>query len=214
MRRHRLQRIYGILFKHFGPQHWWPGDSAFEIIVGAILTQNTNWQNVARAIANLKRARALSAGKLRRLTKSAVGRLIRPSGYYRLKTNRLKNFLEVLHGSYGDSLARMRKVPLAELRQKLLSVNGIGPETADSILLYAFNKPVFVVDAYTRRVFSRHGLVPADASYGDIQAYCMRNLAGGSGVFNEFHALIVRLGKEYCLKTKPRCGSCPLKYEK
>ncbi|HOU37185.1 MAG TPA: endonuclease III domain-containing protein, partial [Candidatus Omnitrophota bacterium] len=207
-------RVYGILLEHFGPQHWWPGDSAFEIIVGAILTQNTNWQNVARAVENLKRASALSAGKLRRMNNSAVARLIRPSGYYRLKTKRLKNFLDVLHSSYGGSLARMRRAPLAALRQQLLSVNGIGPETADSILLYAFNKPVFVVDAYTRRIFSRHGLVPADASYGDIQTYCMRNLAGGSGVFNEFHALIVRLGKEYCLKTKPRCGSCPLKYEK
>jgi endonuclease-3 related protein len=206
--------LYNVLFKHFGPQHWWPGDSAFEIIVGAILTQNTNWLNVSRAIENLREAGALSPERLYRLGSSTTARLIRPSGYYRLKTKRLRNFLAVFHSTYGNSIARMKKMPRAALRRELLSINGIGPETADSILLYAFNKPVFVVDAYTKRVFVRHRLISESAAYDDIQMYCMRRMQARAAVYNEFHALIVRLGKEYCLKTNPRCGVCPLRNEK
>ncbi|MDD4941709.1 MAG: endonuclease III domain-containing protein [Candidatus Omnitrophica bacterium] len=200
--------------KHFGPQRWWPGDSAFEVIVGAILTQNTNWSNVSRAIANLKQAGVLSPDRLYRLDRRTIARLIRPSGYYRLKTKRLKSFLEVLNGKYGSSPARMKKRPLTALRQELLAINGIGPETADSILLYAFDKPVFVVDAYTRRVFSRHMLLAPDAAYDTVQRYCMERLSADAAMFNEFHALIVRLAKEYCLKNNPRCKTCPLKNEK
>jgi len=210
----QLQRIYKVLLKHFGPQRWWPGDSAFEVIVGAILTQNTNWSNVSRAIANLKQAGVLSPDRLYRLDSRTIARLIRPSGYYRLKTKRLKSFLEVLNGKYGNNSARMKKRPLTALRQELLAINGVGPETADSILLYAFDKPVFVVDAYTRRVFSRHLLLAPDAAYDTVQRYCMERLAADAAMFNEFHALIVRLAKEYCLKNNPRCKTCPLKNEK
>ena len=214
MKKSPLKRIYAVLFKRFGQQHWWPGDSPFEIAVGAILTQNTNWQNVSRAIANLKKARVLQPERLLRLSPARTAGLIRPSGYFRLKTKRLRNFLSVLSARYGNDPARMKKVPLAALRPELLSINGIGPETADSMLLYAFDKPVFVVDAYTRRILSRHRLIPESASYADIQAFFMKGLCPNVRLFNEFHALIVRLGKEYCLKNNPRCGLCPLKNEK
>jgi endonuclease-3 related protein len=209
-----LQDIHDILLARFGPQHWWPGDSAFEIAAGAILAQNTSWSNAAKAVVNLKKERVLQPRSLYRLGMRGTARLIRPSGYYRLKAQRLNNFLRLVMNKYGGSLARMKKVPLAKLREELLSVNGIGPETADSILLYAFNKPVFVVDAYTKRVFGRHHFIPDGAAYGDIQAFCMKNLPRKAGLFNEYHALLVRLGKEYCLKNKPKCGICPLKNEK
>jgi endonuclease-3 related protein len=205
-----LQKIYERLFAHFGPQHWWPGDSAFEIGVGAILTQNTNWSNVARAIANLKKEHVLHPARLYALGSRKTAQLIKPSGYYRLKTRRLRNFLQLILSAYGGSLTRMKHVALPELRLELLSVNGIGPETADSILLYAFDKPVFVVDAYTKRIFERHHLICEEARYDDVQAYCMERLPKNARLFNEFHALIVRLGKEYCLKNNPKCRICPL----
>ena len=206
--------MYKALFKAFGPQRWWPAESAFEVAVGAILTQNTNWSNVSRAIANLKEARVLTPTRLFALGETATSRLIRPSGYYRLKTKRLRNFLAVVSGRYGNSLCRMKRVPLERLRQELLAITGIGPETADSILLYAFGKPVFVIDAYTKRIFSRHHLFPADVSYDDAQSYFMDRLPRDAGLFNEYHALIVRLGKEYCRKNGPRCKTCPLKNER
>jgi endonuclease III related protein len=208
------EQIYETLFAHFGRQHWWPGESSFEISVGAILTQNTNWANVERAITNLKQARVLNPVRLSRLDSRITARLIRPSGYYRLKTKRLRNFLHLVMTQYGGSLRRMKNSSLESLREELLSVNGIGPETADSILLYAFDKPIFVVDAYTKRVFLRHNLIPDHATYDDVQAFCSHRLRRSSRLFNEFHALIVRLGKEYCLKTNPRCDICPLRDEK
>ncbi|MFA6383839.1 MAG: endonuclease III domain-containing protein [Candidatus Omnitrophota bacterium] len=205
-----LRGVYKRLAAHFGPQHWWPGDSAFEISVGAILTQNTNWSNAALAIANLKKERVLHPARLYKLGSRKTAQLIRPSGYYRLKTKRLRSFLRLVISSYGGSLMRMGRVPLPELRSELLTVNGIGPETADSILLYAFGKPSFVVDAYTKRIFSRHHLISDLETYDEVQSYCVERLPQDPGIFNEFHALIVRLGKEYCLKNNPKCNSCPL----
>jgi endonuclease-3 related protein len=205
-----LQKIYERLLAHFGPQHWWPGDSAFEISVGAILTQNTNWSNAAKAIANLKKEHVLNPAKLYGLGSRKTAQLIRPSGYYRLKAKRLRNFLKLVMSTYGGSLIKMKRVALPALRCELLSINGIGPETADSILLYAFGKPVFVVDAYTKRIFERHNLISERAAYDDVQAYCMERLPKNARLFNEFHALIVRLGKEHCFKNDPKCRTCPL----
>lgn len=205
-----LGHIYDQLFKSFGPQHWWPGETRMEIIVGAILTQNTSWGNVERAIANLKSARSLSPQALRQIALPRLARLIRPSGYFNIKAQRLKNFIDFLFEEYQGSLTKMAKTSLPRLREKLLAVNGVGPETADSILLYAFAKPTFVVDAYTKRFLSRHGLVPADAAYREIQQLFLRHLPPNSQHYNEYHALIVRLGKDYC-RPKPACVQCPLR---
>ncbi len=211
MKSHRstLQTIYRQLSRTFGPQDWWPGDSAFEIIIGAILTQNTNWQNVEKAISNLKRERCLTPRGLKKIPLKKLARLIRPAGYYNLKSKRLKNFIKFLFSEYQGRLDLLFRQPLSELRHQLLQVNGIGPETADSILLYAGGKPIFVVDAYTRRLLSRHQLLGAQASYNEIQELFMHNLPKKTKLFNEYHALIVKLGKEYCRK-KPLCNSCPL----
>lgn len=205
-----LQRIYKRLYKNFGPQHWWPGDTPLEIIVGAILTQNTNWGNVEKAIANLKRAGVLSLHALRSIPAARLARLIRPSGYFNVKTKRLKNFIQFVFTEYGGSLQRMAERPLPDLRRHILSVNGIGPETADSILLYAFDKTVFVVDAYTKRFLYRHNLIKGEEDYHDIQNLFARHLPRRRQFFNEYHALIVRLGKEFCRPT-PRCVQCPLR---
>jgi len=205
-----LRLIYGKLYKHFGPQEWWPAETPFEVIVGAILTQNTSWSNVEKAIANLKKNRLLTPGALKAIPVSRLAKLIRSSGYYNQKARKLKNFTRFLFQGYGGSLDKMFQDDRLILRGKLLEVNGIGFETADSILLYAANMPMFVVDAYTRRILSRHGLIRPDASYSQIQDYFMDNLKNDAGLFNEFHALIVRLGKEIC-KTAPECGVCPLK---
>ncbi len=210
----KLKKTYRKLYRHFGPQGWWPARTPFEVMVGAILTQNTSWQNVERAIANLKKARALSWQRMRRLSDGALARLIRPAGYYNIKARRLKNFLRFLERRYAGDLRRMKRGRTAELRQELLSVNGIGSETADSILLYALDKPVFVIDAYTRRWMVRHGLAAPEAFYEDLQRIFMEALPPQAALFNEYHALIVRLGKEYCRKTKERCAICPLKDEK
>lgn len=204
-----LKKIYSALFKTFGPQEWWPGDTQIEIIVGAILTQNTNWGNVERAILNLKDAGVLSARGLHEISVVRLATLIRPSGYFNIKARRLKNFIEFLFQEYQGSLRRMGRAPLTLLRQQLLSVNGIGPETADSILLYAFAKLVFVVDAYTRRYLARHRLIQPDATYEEIQRFFMRRLRAEAQFFNEYHALIVKLGKNHC-RSKPRCEICPL----
>jgi len=209
--RARLERIYALLETAFGPQGWWPGRTPLEISVGAILTQNTNWSNVARAIRALRKARCLSFAALKRVPEKRLARLIRPAGYFNMKARRLKHFVRYLDRRYGGSFARMRRRPGPALREELLAVNGIGPETADSILLYALGKPVFVVDAYTRRILGRHRLVAADADYDRLQAVFTENLPARVPLFNEFHALIVRLGKDYCKKTKPRCHVCPLR---
>ncbi len=206
----RLIDIYNKLFHRFGPRHWWPGDSSFEVIIGAILTQNTAWKNVEKAIANLKREKRLSAHSLKKINTKTLARLIRPAGYYNIKAKRLKAFIDFLFREFDGSLEGMFKTKTPVLRRMLLGVNGIGPETADSILLYAGDRPVFVVDAYTKRVFSRHDFIKPDTSYEETQAFFMNNLPRKRKLFNEYHALIVELGKEFCRK-KPKCDKCPIK---
>jgi endonuclease-3 related protein len=208
--RKKLMTVYRTLFNAFGPQHWWPGDTAFEVMVGAVLTQNTAWTNVEKAIANIKRQRLLVPSHLSRISERGLAKLVRPSGYFNVKARRLKHLLEFVRADFGGSLKRMFDADPGELRQKLLAVNGIGPETADSILLYAGGKPFFVVDAYTKRVFGRHGFFDSDEDYPHVQQLFMKNLPRDVGLYNEYHALIVRTGKEYCKKTKPRCTACPL----
>jgi endonuclease-3 related protein len=205
----QLNDIYNFLFARFGPQHWWPGDTQFEIIVGAILTQNTNWSNVEKAIANLKAAKVLTADRLCRLDIRKLADLIRPAGYFNIKAKRLKNFLNWLLENYSGKLKNLENVPTDRLRCELLSIKGIGPETADSILLYALNRPVFVIDAYTARVCSRHRLIDEGADYHQIQELFESNLTADVRLFNEYHALLVRLGKDFC-KPTPKCDSCPL----
>lgn len=204
-----LTATYDKLLTRFGPQHWWPGDSPFEVAVGAILTQNTNWGNVEKAIATLVREGALSAPVLHGLSDAEVASLIRPAGYYNVKARRLKAFIEFLVGNYRGQMKRMEKEETAFLRERLLSVHGIGEETADSILLYALERPVFVIDAYTRRILSRHRLADARATYAECQDLFHENVTPDTRVYNEYHALIVRTGKTYCRPT-PQCRDCPL----
>ena len=188
---------------------WWPGRTRFEVIVGAILTQNTAWSNVEKAIINLKRAEILSPKKLKAIPERSLAKLIRPAGYYNIKAKRLKHFISFLFSEYGGSLDRLSSENTYKLRKNLLDVNGIGPETCDSIMLYAFKKRIFVVDAYTKRIFSRHSIVARSADYHDVQKLFMDNLPKSGKLYNEYHALIVRLGKEFC-RTKPDCKNCPL----
>jgi endonuclease-3 related protein len=208
--RKQLMAMYRALFRAYGPQHWWPGDTPFEVVVGAILTQNTAWSNVEQAIKNLKRERLLSPARLREVAPRRLALLIRPSGYFNIKANRLAHLLDFLAGRYRGSLARMLRDDPGELRKGLLLVNGIGPETADSIILYAAGKPVFVVDAYTKRIFTRHGLVSERAGYDDVQQLFMGSLPVDTGLFNEYHALLVKVGKRHCKKRAPKCPGCPL----
>jgi len=205
----KLLQIYKKLYTSFGPQHWWPGDTPFEVAVGAILTQNTNWGNVEKAIENLKKNRLLRPSALHELSHDRLAALIRPAGYFNIKAKRLKNFIDLLMHEYQGSMQKMKKEDLSFVRKKLLSVNGIGPETADSIILYALEKPVFVIDAYTKRVLSRHTILDHDASYDTFQGLFHAKLKENVSLFNEYHALVVRLAKEYC-RTKPVCTGCPL----
>lgn len=205
----KVTDIYKRLYTRFGPQGWWPGKTPFEVAVGAILTQNTAWSNVAKAIRNLKRAGSLTPNHLWSMDNARLSEFIRPSGYFNIKTERLKAFLELLHGEYKGSMKVMGKEDPLLLRQRLLEVKGVGPETADSILLYAFNHPIFVVDTYTRRILYRHKILPEKSSYKEIQDFFHKNLPKDTGLFNEFHALIVKVGKEYC-KRSPICKGCPL----
>ncbi len=193
-----------------GPQAWWPGRTRFEVIVGAILTQNTSWGNVARAIGNLRTARALTPQALAVIPQARLAQLIRSSGYYNVKAGRVKRFLRFLRNGYGLDLRRMFARPPSTLRKELLEVPGIGPETADSILLYAGGVPIFVVDAYTRRILSRHGLIAPHATYDEMQALFMSALPPNAPLYNEYHALLVAVGKEYC-RPAPRCAGCPLR---
>ncbi len=206
----RLIELYRLLADHFGPQHWWPGDTPFEVAVGAVLTQNTSWSNVAKAIENLKAAGALSLAKMRALPPAELARLIRPAGYYNLKEKRLRNLLDFLAQGSRAGLAALASRPLDEARAELLTVKGVGPETADSILLYACGHPTFVIDAYTFRVLGRHGLAPDGVDYHGLRTLFMDNLPHEPALFNEFHALFVRLGKERCRKGSPLCEGCPL----
>ncbi len=203
-------RIYDKLYKAYGPMHWWPGETSFEVMVGAILTQNTSWKNVEKAIQHLKEKRVLNSEGIYRLQKAQLASLIKSSGYYRIKADRLKAFVNFLFENYAGNVKRMRKENLRTLRKKLLGVKGIGPETADSILLYGLGKPIFVVDAYTKRILSRHRMISERASYEEIQSLFMRNLPHHRRLFNEYHALLVHLGKTVCKKV-PRCDVCPIK---
>jgi len=204
-----LVDIYRRLFARFGPQHWWPAEEPFEVIVGAILTQSAAWGNVERAIANLKAAGALLPGKLRRLPLSRLAKLVHPCGYYNAKALKLKSFAFWLGNHYGDDLDKLFASDTDDLRRQLLSVHGIGQETADSILLYAADKPVFVVDAYARRILGRIGLTPAKDSYAGYRAFFMDSLPADVKLFNEYHALLVRLGKDVC-RRRPLCSQCCL----
>jgi len=206
----RLLVIYKTLYEAYGPQHWWPGDTPFEMMAGAVLTQNTAWTNVEKAIANLKKSRLLSLSRLHNAPGKRLASLIRPSGYFNIKARRLKSLTAFVVGRYRGSLKRMFADDPRTLREGLLGVNGIGPETADSILLYAANRPYFVVDAYTKRVFSRHGFIADGAGYHEAQRLFMNNLPADVRLYNEYHALIVRIGKERCKKSRPLCAGCPL----
>jgi len=206
-----ILKFYQKLYRHFGPQHWWPGETPFEVMVGAILTQNTAWKNVERAIENLKRENALSPEEINKMNIEKLAQLIKPSGFYNLKAKRLKSFIERFMEDFNGDIQEMKKLEKHTLREWLLSIPGIGRETADSIILYAIEKPIFVVDAYTRRILSRHGFIKGDEDYDEIQEIFHRNLPHDTGLFNEYHALIVRLGKEYCKKQNPLCETCPLK---
>jgi endonuclease-3 related protein len=179
-------------------------------MVGAILTQNTSWRNVEKAIQKLKRKRVLNPGGIHRLKKSQLAPLIKSSGYFRVKTDRLKSFINFLFEEFDGNLKRMGREKLGELREKLLAVKGIGPETADSILLYGLKKPIFVVDAYTKRILCRHGMISEKASYEEVQKLFMDDLPLDEKLFNEYHALFVHLGKTVCKKI-PRCDICPLR---
>jgi endonuclease-3 related protein len=208
---HVLQSYYVALFRAHGPQHWWPGRTRFEVIVGAILTQNTSWSNVKRAIGNLRREKLLSPVAMERVSPGRLARRIRSSGYFRQKARKLKAFVRFLRGTHQGSLAKMFRTPTTVLREQLLAVHGIGPETADSILLYAGKHPVFVVDAYTRRILERHHLAHGKQSYEEIRALFEHSLPLSAALFNEYHGLIVRTGKDFCRARGPLCEKCALK---
>lgn len=202
--------VYQNLFDHFGPQNWWPGETPFEIIVGAVLTQNTNWRNVSKAIDNLREAELLNFNSLKQLAVDEIAIYIRPSGYYNLKAKRLRNLLDMIEEIYFGELDLFLQDSLASGRENLLSVKGVGPETADSILLYACELPTFVIDTYTHRVFSRHQLVDEETDYESMQDLFVSQLPEDVQLYNEYHALIVRVASTYCKKTNPLCEQCPL----
>jgi endonuclease-3 related protein len=207
----KLYRIYELLLNRYGHRHWWPAETPFEVCVGAILTQNTNWGNVEKAIFNLKRERLLSPESLRDLPVERLAELIRPAGYFNVKSVRLKGFISWLFDNYGGSVEGMSEAEWPDLRDALLTVKGIGPESADSILLYACAKPSFVVDTYTKRLLTSLGLITAKAGYQEVRAMFMENLPPDVALFNEYHALIVQHAKEHCRK-KPRCEGCSLHF--
>ncbi|MBN2619839.1 endonuclease III domain-containing protein [candidate division WOR-3 bacterium] len=206
-----LHAIFNRLYEYYGPQHWWPADTAFEVMVGAILTQNTNWHNVVQALNNIRYAGYMDARFLYKHRRS-IPRLIRPSGFYRLKSKRLVAFLDYFIKEYDGRIEAMKRKRTGTLRGELTAISGIGPETADSILLYALGRPVFVIDAYTRRIGSRHGLYGYDALYDTIQSIFERAIPRRPSLYNEYHALLVRVGKEHCAKHEPLCDSCPVQH--
>ncbi|MFA4974729.1 MAG: endonuclease III domain-containing protein [bacterium] len=200
---------FRLMLARFGPRGWWPGETPFEVMVGAILTQNTNWKNVEKAIANLKQEDILDPHAMLGLSPQRLASLIKPAGYFRVKAKRLRSFLKYFVENYDGSARKMAKRDLPQLREELLAVNGIGPETADSILLYALKKDIFVIDAYTKRILSRHGLCAEEDCYDDLQALFMDRIEKDIPLYNEYHALIVETGKDFC-RTSPRCAECPL----
>ena len=201
--------MFDLLLAHYGPRNWWPAETALEMMVGAILTQNTNWKNVEKAIENLKKKSLISLDALYSVSTAELAQEIRQAGYYNIKARRLKNLINFIVNHYHGDLDTLLGDETRTLRRGLLSVNGIGPETADSILLYAANRPVFVIDAYTHRILSRHGMTEEQVTYQELQELFMDNLPDDSSLFNEFHALIVETGKDFCRK-KPSCEECPL----
>jgi endonuclease-3 related protein len=207
----KLLEIYARLEAHFGPQNWWPAPTTFEVLVGAVLTQNTSWLNVEKALARLREAGLLSFEGLSSLPEAELAEYIRASGYYNLKARRLKNLLQMIDTAYGGKLEALLGEPTEVARQALLMVSGIGPETADSILLYAGNHPVFVVDTYTYRVLQRHQLIPEECDYQTIQDLFLDHLEHDAALFNQYHALLVMTAKTFCKKAVALCEQCPLK---
>ena len=205
-----IANIYNLLYKTHGPQGWWPASTPFEVAIGAILTQNTSWSNVEKAILNLKKKKLLSSDRLHKTSLRSVAKAIRPCGYYNIKAGTLKNFIRFLFANYKGKIENMRSKTLTILRDELLAINGIGPETCDSILLYALNKPVFVVDAYTRRITECLSLTKKSHDYDFIQSIFTDSLPGEASLFNEYHALIVCHAKKVC-KKKPECDKCVLR---
>ncbi len=204
-----LMQIYETLLARYGPQHWWPGETPFEVMVGAVLTQNTNWTNVEKAIDEMRRAECLEPRRLLALSQAELSAMIRPSGYFRVKERRLRSLVRWFVDRHGGSVANCSGIPTEELREELLGIHGVGPETADSILLYALDRPVFVVDAYTRRLLGRHGWLYGGESYEQVRAIVVSHLKPDVALYNEFHALIVRVGKANC-RPSPRCVGCVL----
>jgi endonuclease-3 related protein len=205
-----LLQAYQQLVDAFGPQSWWPGESPFEIMVGAVLVQNTAWRNVERALQNLHDAGVMDPHALYAVPAEELAELIRPAGYFQVKTRRLRSLLQFLVENYDGSLTAMFAVDRPTLRAQLLGVHGIGPETADAILLYAGGLPTFVVDTYTHRILARHGWIDYDADYYEIKELCESSLPADSALYNEYHALLVRVGKDFCRRTLPKCEGCPL----
>lgn len=201
--------MFDRMLNHFGPQHWWPGETELEMMVGAVLTQNTSWKNVEKAINNLKEKGILNVEGLNAIPANMLAEEIRPAGYFNIKTGRLKNLIRFIVENYSGDMNLLLREKTEVLREGLLSVKGVGPETADSILLYAAKRPVFVIDAYTYRILNRHSLVEDQITYYELQSLFKDNLVEDAGLFNEFHALIVRTGKDFC-RGKPLCDSCPL----
>jgi len=206
-----LNNYFQALYDAYGPQHWWPGRSRFEVIVGAILTQNTSWVNVEAAIKNIRAARLLTPQGMEAVSMARLARLVRPSGYFRQKAKKLKAFTHFLYENHGGSLSRLFRTPTSLLRERILTIHGIGPETADSILLYAGRHPVFVIDTYTRRILERHDLAESKHSYEEVRSLFESSLPREVQLFNEYHALIVRIGKDYCRKSAALCAACPLR---
>lgn len=206
----RLIEIFNLLLSYFGPRHWWPARTEFEVIVGAILTQNVAWKNVEKAIRNLESYGLLDPQLLAKAPLELVEETVRPTRYYRQKAKRLRGFCEFLIEEHQGELSGLFAMEISELRTRLLALKGIGKETADSIILYAARKPIFVVDAYTRRIFHRLGLLPEDAGYDEMQDFFMQHLSPDTGLYNEYHALIDGLGNTLCSNKKPRCDECPL----
>jgi endonuclease III related protein len=205
----RLLRLYRALLARYGHQHWWPARTPFEVAVGAILTQHTAWTGAARAVAALRGRGLLAPHRLAFADAALVAELVRPAGTYRIKARRLRDFARWLVARFGGDFREMRRAPLGPLRREVLSVPGLGPETTDAILLYAAGRPVFVADAYTRRVLARHRLLPRGGSYEQTRAWLEAHLPSDPALFNEFHALLVAVAKAHC-RTLPRCERCPL----
>jgi endonuclease III related protein len=206
----KLKQYYVALFDRLGPQGWWPGRTRLEVILGAILTQNTSWRNAARAIGEFRKVGLLKLSRLERVTQVELEPVVRPAGFYRQKAATIRGFLDWLTASCGGSLPRMFARPTEELREELLKLRGFGPETVDAILVYAGQRPSFVADAYTRRILARHGLVEETAGYEAVRDFLHEHLPADAALFNEYHALLVEVGKRYCRKERPKCEGCPL----